>query len=141
MVGFELDATELKTFARNLRAADPVVARHFGNAMKGAGELVATEARRRADFSSRIPSSIRVRRSGVNVTVIAGGAAAPHAAALDHGGEPGSFRHPVFGDTEVWVDQPAEPFLEPAGEEKQEAAATQIANAIDQAVEELARGT
>jgi hypothetical protein len=73
-----VDAAELKAFARNLRKAEPVIAKHFGTALKAAGEIVAAEARHLADFSTRIPGSIKVRRTGAKVTITAGGAAAPH---------------------------------------------------------------
>jgi hypothetical protein len=57
-----------------------------------------------------------VRSSGIRVSVVAGGAKAPDAAPYENKGVDGFFRHPVFGNREVWVDQKARPFLRPAAE-------------------------
>lgn len=43
----------------------------------------------------------------------------------------GVFRHPVFGDTETWVNQPMHPFLVPAGEKNKPAVDAAVYEALD----------
>lgn len=111
-----IDVSDLKDLARDLRRVDPVLQKQFLKALGRTGEIVATRARQNASFSTRIPGSIKVRRRGVRVRVQAGGDAAPEAAPLENRGKQGTFRHPLFGDRETWVSQPAHPFLTPAAE-------------------------
>ncbi len=126
-----IDTSELKRFAVQLRKSAPELSKEFNAGLRAGGELVAQQAKSNASFSSRIPGSIKVRRAGVKVTVSAGGASAPEAAPLEHGGQPGTFRHPVFGNREVWVNQPARPFLMPAVEAEAENVAVLVLNACD----------
>jgi hypothetical protein len=77
--------------------------------------------RRNASWSGRIPGAVRAqpfftaKRAGVRIIVDA--KAAPEARPLEHGGNGGEFRHPVFGggnktrDQWTWVEQPARPFF------------------------------
>ncbi len=130
-----VDTTSLEKFARNLKADAPKISRVLNTELKAAGELVAVEARLKAGwFSSRIPQTIRVTASGAKVTVKAGGAKAPHAAPFENKGERGSFRHPVFGNREVWVSQKAQPFLGPSLAENAEKIAVMVGNALDRAL-------
>ncbi len=129
-----IDLSSLKSFARVLQRVEPVVQREFFNGLSAAGELVAEEARKRAGFSSRIPGSITVKRRALAVKIQAGGDSAPDAAPFEHGGIPGDFRHPVFGNREVWVSQRARPFLTPALEAKTDEAFEMIGTAVDVAL-------
>jgi hypothetical protein len=80
----------------------------------------------------------------VNTVVVRAGNAktAPHAAAYEHAGASGSFRHPVFGNgdraSSAWVDEPARPFLHPAATknlaEKAKAVGVAVSDAVDEAV-------
>ena len=92
-----VDTRELKDLARDLRKASPELAKGFRTKMKAAGEVVKTEAMARASFSRRIPPSLRVSvtGNGTTVKVVAGGARAANAAAIENRGE-GFVRHPVF---------------------------------------------
>ena len=105
--GFGIDVTNLKDLARDLRKADPALAKAMLRRVKDAGDLVAAEAKTRADAITTgnqpasgpphgtISSSIKVQRRGVSVSVVAGGAKAPHAAAIENNGK-GHVRHPIF---------------------------------------------
>lgn len=103
--------------------------------LREAGQEVAEDARRRASWSTRIPRAIRVsttfsgRTPGVSVVVNKN--KAPHGRPFEHGGGPGEFRHPVFGNRQVWVSQKARPFLYPALVAKGDEAAKKIADVVD----------
>lgn len=130
-----IDTSGLNDLAKALRKAAPEVSKEFGTALRAAGVLVANEAKQRAGFSSRIPGSIRVRRSATQVKVMAGNDNAPHAAAFEHKGEPGTFRHPVYGNQDVWVAQPAHPYLTPAAEAREAETLVLVMAAVDTAFE------
>lgn len=104
--------------------------------VRAAGNIVARDARLRASWSTRIPAAIRVRTAfakspGVRVSVDL--RKAPHAKPYENEGRPGKFRHPVFGNRSNWVTQKARPFLGPALQAKSDAAAHDIADAVDRA--------
>lgn len=86
--------------------------------LRDIGDRVRGTAAANARWSSRIPGSLRVRvqmaGSKPGVYVLANANTAPHARPLEalNGRDP--FRHPVFGNENVWVSQRAEPFLLPA---------------------------
>lgn len=84
-----------------------------------AGQAVLADARSNAAWSSRIPGAMSLRTStkadsaGVFIRVDA--SKAPHARPYEGFSNRGdSFRHPVFGNREVWVAQSTRPFLYPA---------------------------
>lgn len=130
-----IDGRELKRLGANLRKFAPEVEKQLKVDIRAAGEIVAEEARLVSGwYSSRIPGSIRSSFRGMSAVVSAGGAKAPHAVPFEHDGVPGSFRHPVFGHREVWVDQRAHPFLSPALEATQERAFAQVLVGIEKAM-------
>ncbi len=131
MSAIQIDTSQLASLAKDLRKAAPAVSKSFNAGLKAAGDIVAEEARNRASFSSRIPGSIKVRRAGVKVKVVAGGPGAEDAAPYEHGGKPGTFRHPVFGQQNVWVDQQARPYLGPAAEAKENEVLQAVLDAVD----------
>ena len=113
-VPIAIDVSALRELARDLKRVGPELARELQAGMKEAADVVASEAERRADFSTRIPGSIRRRTSLANFKVTAGGDAAPDAAPIENRGK-GHVRHPVFGDREVWTEKNSPPaFLAPA---------------------------
>lgn len=103
--------------------------------LRKAGEVVRDEARRNAAWSRRIPAATRVsvgftaRNPGVAVQVNRN--RAPHARPFEHGGEPGFFRHKVFGHEDRWVAQRARPFLAKAAEAKAPEAEKQVGDVVD----------
>jgi len=132
-VTFHVDLSGLKDLARVCKKVAPDVEKDLNRGIGLAGEVIAREARQNASFSSRIPGSIETRRRGRRVKIRAGGDAAPHAAVFEHGGLPGSFRHPVFG-RDVWVEQAAHPFLTPALESGADEAFGLVVAAVDSAL-------
>lgn len=132
-----MNLRELNEFAQAVRTAEPKVAAGFKAELKKGGNMVRAAAQTGSSWSSRIPGSIRVRASGFNVSVIAGGGDARHAAPFEHRGVPGSFRHPVFGHRENWVTQEARPFLTPAFVEEQPAILRGVIRGLDYVFDHL----
>lgn len=113
--GYSIDTFELKKLAADLRKSNPELLKQLSKAIRGAAVTVAVEARLLSGYySARIPTTVRTFATGLNAGVRAGGARAPHAAPFEHFGLPGTFRHPVFGNRDNWVEQEAHPFLAPA---------------------------
>lgn len=140
---FSVDDVELRAFARAASRADVGAARGLRAGVRSAGELVASAAREKAGWSSRIPGSVRVRVHASVAVVDAGGDGAPHAAAYENEGREGFFRHPVNAWARhdraewKWADQRARPFLHPALSENAEAAADLIVSAVDRGLLEV----
>jgi hypothetical protein len=134
-------ASEIQKLVADLGKVPVELRRELRPAVRAAAQEVLQEARSRASWSSRIPSATRLqmrfsgRRAGASIVVSA--ARAPHGRPYEHGGVPGSFRHPVYGNRDNWVTQSARPFLWPAAAAKREAAAREI----DKAVERVLRRT
>jgi hypothetical protein len=137
--GVGVDTTEFAAFARALRKAEPKLAAGVRVKLREAGDIVARDARDNVDgASAKVADSIRVRVSAATVSVVAGGSGVPMAGLLELGNAgdvgAGKFRHPVFGNTDVWVDQPMHPYLGPAMETGSEAAAQAAIDALDEAI-------
>lgn len=110
------------------------------------GQAALSDAKSRAGaWSTRIPSAITMLgytnttlgRAGVELRV-AVTEQAPHARAYEGISQQGSihhFRHPVFGNREVWVSQTTRPYLWPAVRGRQNA----MRSAMEQVVEQAAR--
>ncbi len=127
--------------ARDMRALPGEARRAVRPALRKAGQVVATEAKVNASWSSRIPGTINVvtsfRLNREGVTVKAGGAGAPHARPYENLGEPGTFRHPVYGNREVWVTQAARPFLFPAARASEGTVTAMMAETMDDVAQSL----
>lgn len=111
---FRVDTSEMRRLARDLEQTVPGTKKAIGEAIEKGAHVTAIEARALSSWSSRIPGTVRVVGGLSRAVVRAGGANAPHAAPFEHGGIPGTFRHPVFGNRNNWVTQQARPFLRPA---------------------------
>lgn len=120
----KIDVKALRRAARDLKLSDPEASKALRLGLKAAAQVVALDAKKNSDWSTRIPGTIKASSSGaISAKVKAGGPNAPHAAALENNGKPGKFRHPVFGNDQVWVDQPARPYLGPAADKNQDVVA------------------
>lgn len=133
-------ADDVERFVKHFGKVPQDIKREIRPALRAAGRVVADKAKQNAAWSTRIPRATRVsvsfaaRRPGVSVVVDK--KKAPHARPYEHGGRPGTFRHPVYARGEdrrawTWVSQQARPFLEPALEARGDAAAKQIEQAVD----------
>ena len=118
VMGLTVDASELSVIADRLAMVPPEMNAELRPALAAVGADVKRAAAGNASWSSRIPAALRVRvRFGTRnpgVFVFADSARAPHARPYEGMTGRNPFRHPVFGNTEAWVNQAARPFLAPA---------------------------
>lgn len=138
-MGFSADASSLRRAGKKLREVDASLYREVQRALRVEGNRIAARAGVNASWSKQIPGSFKVTVSGVNAVKIR--ATARNAGPLEHAGAQGVFRHPVFGDRENWVDQPARPFLHPAAlahlDESTEALRSALQVHVDTLMEEF----
>jgi hypothetical protein len=131
-----IDGRDIAELAKALKKSSPAVRKQLPKRLRRAGELVRTEARANASWSSRIPRAIGLRsvtrgaQAGVLLRVNA--AKAPHGRAyegMQRGSRTGSFRRPVYG--KAWVNQPTRPYLVPALKSKREAVQEELVLVVD----------
>jgi len=108
----------------------------FRPLIKAAGETVKRATAVKASWSSRIPKALRLQVSfgaksaGLRLTVLE--SVAPHARAYEGITDRRAiFRHPVFGDEDVWVAQATRPFLWPALQATRGQVVADVEEAID----------
>ena len=124
-VEYVVDTGELKRVTTWIRRVSLEISTELRRDMRAAGQIVADEAMSNAP-SEAVAATIKVRTTagGAVVKVVAGiGEREGHvgeAAAYENKGSGGTFRHPVFGNHNVWVDQTARPYMTPALATKQE---------------------
>lgn len=126
----------LPEFRRALKKYAPEVAKEFNKESRAVAVRITTVARENASWSRRIPGAIKpsVTAKGVGVRVVK--KIAPHGGLYERGGSgdrSGSFRHPVFGNRDVWVTSPTRPFLRPAVEANRDEAMAAMLRAIENA--------
>jgi hypothetical protein len=135
------DASSLRNLGKALRQSQPALYKATKSSLRAEGAKIAERAKRNFDWSTRIPQTVKVRTSGVaSVIITAGDKTAPHAKPIEHAGASGTFRHPVFGNTDVWVDQPARPSLHPAALEHLQESAEAVGAALTVQVEKTIHG-
>jgi hypothetical protein len=135
---FAIDTSQLKELGKRLRAAEPALSKQLRVRLRGLGNVVADEARARSEWSTRIPGSLKVRVAGFSVKIVGNAdGTAPDAAPLEHNGAGGTFRHPVFGNADVWVEQRARPYLAPALEAKAAEIELMATDIIDSTLREV----
>lgn len=134
-----VDAGSLRSLIADLGKLPPEVVKELRPRLRRAGEVVKRDAQAQASWSSRIPRAMRLttrfasaKSAGVFITV--NEAQAPHARPYEGIGTRGTtFRHPVFGDRDVWVAQAQRPFLLPAVQRNREAVVKASGEAVDAA--------
>lgn len=114
MAAFDIHAPDWQKFGSELRSTSPALRFKTRATVRHWAEVFTAESVAAAAFSSHIPGSFRIVGMGDNVVVYAGGESAPSAAPIENEGKRGTFRHPVFGNRDVWVSQRARPFFGPA---------------------------
>jgi len=121
-----LDPSSWRNLQRDLRALGPEIVKELRTQFKDIGSDIVQSAKTRAAWSSRIPGAIGLSVTTTRVGVKVNRRQAPHARAFEGVGRSGfgsktHFRHPVFGNRNVWVSQNTRPFVAPAIRQHQEA--------------------
>lgn len=128
--GFSVQVTGIQELRAAMKRISPEARKAFDRRLREVARQVRDDARQRAprlsgELASSIGYGVQTRR-GVFVR-----ATARHAGLFEFGG-----RHPVFGNRDVWVDQPARPFLRPAVEAHRDAAVQAVEEALFDAIKE-----
>lgn len=131
---------------RDLAGMSRVQRRQLRAEFARVGQAAVSDARSRAGaWSRRIPSAITGKpitdatrgRVGFELRVDVS-ESVPHARVFEGISQQGSssyFRHPVFGNAEVWVSQPTRPYLWPAVRGR----AADLRRGVEKAVDDAAR--
>lgn len=113
--GIVIDASALSALARDLRDTDRELRKSLLRRVRAAANPARDAVRREAAFSTRIPGAVGVRSSyaakGAKIRVVVDARKAPHARPINNRDRSGTFRHPVYGNRDVWVAQQADPFM------------------------------
>lgn len=136
-------AVEIRQLAKDLGKFPAELRKALRPALKAAAEPIATDARGRASWSTRIPRAIsvgvRVQRRDPAVYLRVRSSVAPHGRPLEgiRGNE--TFRHPLFGrrGKGEWMVQATRPYLAPALEAATESTVLKVAETVDAVAREL----
>ena len=118
-----VDTRELRQLTKDFKDWKPD--KQIKAFLRGAGLKIAEDAKVIVEpHSKTTPATIKPRISKTRVSVVAGGQGHPISGLLELGNKGrgksqaatrrGTFRHPVFGNRSVWVDQKRFPYLLPA---------------------------
>jgi len=133
-VRFDFFGAKLKAVPKEARAA-------VRKAVREAGVDLTQAVRGAASWSSRIPGATTMkvgfgaRSAGVRIAVSA--RRAPHAKVHEFPNNRATIRHPVFGDRDAWVNQPAHPFFRKTVNANRRAVVAKIEKAIDRVIDGL----
>jgi hypothetical protein len=127
LAAFRMAVTELRTMPAEIR-------KQLRPALKQAAQPIVTAAKSNASWSTRIPAAINVRVLKKGVEIRVNRKKAPHGRVYE-GLSGMTFRHPVFGDRDVWRAQRARPYLLPAVRAHRD----EVRKAITGVVEQVAR--
>jgi hypothetical protein len=114
-----VDADDFRNFQRTLKKVNATISKELNKELrKVLRATIVPAARRNASWSSRIPSAIKPTVGTTKIGARVASRQAPHGRSYE-GLAKGlrsrsSFRHPVFGNRNVWVSQATRPFLAPA---------------------------
>lgn len=133
-------AEEIRRLAEDLGKIPPELRKQLRPGLKAAAEPIAADARGRASWSTRIPRAISLsvrlgsRNPGMSIRVRS--AVAPHGRPKEGITGNVTFRHPVHGHRDRWVDQATQPYLAPAVEAGTESVVAAVAQTIDRVARE-----
>jgi hypothetical protein len=140
----QVDGATFRDLQRELREMAPDVRKRLNEGLKDIlTRRVIPDARSNASWSSRIPGAIQPQVTMTRIAAIVRPKNAPHAHPFEgiskgeFGRSRGSFRHPVFGNRNWWVQQQTRPFLVPAFDKNRKAAADEAAKAVDEAARQV----
>lgn len=131
---------ELRKFIAEFEKLPGDIRREIRPRLRRTGESAVADVRLRASWSTRIPAATKLRTSlaqrTAGIAIEVDRHKAPHARPYEHGGRPGTFRHPLFGNRKHWYVQPARPFLVPGARPHFERVDREIFDAVDEAARE-----
>lgn len=108
--------------------------------LKRVADVIATDARGRASWSTRIPgaitTSIRFGARDPGASIRGRAARAPHERPLEGITGNATFRHPVHGHRDRWVVQATRPHLVPAAEAHMDDVLSAAAETVDRVARE-----
>jgi len=123
MAVISVDAKDFRDFQRTIKGLDAGVARELNKELrKVLKSTIIPAAKSNASWSSRIPGAIKPTVGTTKIGARVASKQAPHGRAFEglqkglRGN--GTFRHPVFGNRNVWVNQATRPYLAPAFDSK-----------------------
>ena len=116
-------------FGERLGRAPAEIDNRLRTGFRRAGDLVAGVAQARAAPKG---TEVVAHPFGIGAVIHATNVHGGGTAALEHHGDPGTFRHPVFGNRANWVSQAAHPFLHPALEANRETVVQIIRAAMEE---------
>ena len=114
-VVLHVQSTDLRKLFLELKAMEGSLQVELRRGVREAAIPAVQSVKRASAWSSRIPDAVKAqpfftaKRAGVRIIVDA--RKAPEGRPLEHGGQSGDFRHPVFGHKDRWVPQAARPFF------------------------------
>lgn len=127
---------ELHRLIEDLGKIPPDLRKELRPAIRKASQPVLDQMRRNASWSSRIPAATKISTSlsgsNAGVRIIVNSRQAPHARPYEHGGSPGNFRAPLFGDRERWYAHRARPFFYKALDQRGDDVSQAILRTIDE---------
>lgn len=140
---FSVEHHTVTMLARSLGKVPDELRKELRPQLRAAAEVIRRDMKARASYSTRIPGAIRLdvsfsgRGKGGGVRLRVDSKRAPHARVLERGNDgsrSSTFRHPVFGDRDVWVSQPTRPFFFPALEANRDQVKKNISAAVQAAL-------
>ena len=130
-----LDPVSYRNLQRDLARLEPEIRKELNAKLRGVGGGIVSAAQSNASWSTRIPGAISLSVTSTRVGVKVNRRRAPHARAYEGITGGSQFRHPVFGNRNVWITQTTRPSLAPAVRDHQAA----FADAASDAVADAAR--
>jgi hypothetical protein len=119
-VTLHVQSRDLQKLFFELKAMEGNLQVELRRGIREAARPMVESVKRNAAWSTRIPDAVKAKPSftvkRASVTIQVDARTAPEARPIEHGGETGTFRHPVYGSRENWADQPARPFFYPSVE-------------------------
>jgi hypothetical protein len=103
--------------------------------LRAAGQVVADDAKQRCTTTQ---AKFRVSTTVKGVSVVVTGPSIVGLLENGTGNEAPSWRHPVFGNTNVWVTQKTHPYLAPALEANRDKVVGLLIEALDETFAEIA---
>lgn len=130
--GWSVDTAGLDLFVDEMRKVPKDMRREVRKAIVKATADIRNDMARRASWSSRIPGAIGVRVAfgQARTTIRVNAGRAPHARPYEGVGRGNTFRHPVYGDYDVWVTQGTRPFFFPAVRDHRKATRDAVERAV-----------